>query len=217
MNEKWSDAAWRAAQPTYEAITHLPFVTELAAGTLPMEKFIFYLQQDAIYIANYCKVLASIASRVDSLELTSAFLDFARDGVFVEKAMHETYLTKAEVTGAVKPSPSCLLYMSLLSAQTTEPVEVQAASILPCFWVYLKVGMHIAATAAKENPFAAWIATYSDPAFEVSNQHAIDICDSLAEKASPEIRRRMTEIFVAATKMEWLFWESTYNLEQWKI
>lgn len=213
---KWSDEAWQAALPTYNAILELPFVKELAAGTLDMDKFVFYLRQDAMYIENYCKVLASIASRLSDKTQTEAFLHYALDGVFVEKAMHETYLARFG-EGDAKPTPSCLLYMSLQGAQATEPVEVQAASILPCFWVYLMVGKHIAATAAPGNPFAAWIATYSDPAFDKSNQQCIDICDALAAKASPEVRRRMTDIFVMATKMEWMFWESAYRLEKWAI
>lgn len=217
QNKKWSEEAWEAALPVYESILRLPFVTELAAGTLPMDKFLFYLRQDSVYIANYCRVLASIASRLKSMPQIESFLGFAADGVFVEKAMHQSYLEPAGLTTPVEPSPSCLLYMSLLGAQANEPVEVQAAAILPCFWVYLKVGKHIAATASQNNPFAGWIATYSDPAFDVSNRRAIEICDELAEAASPEIRRRMTEIYVMATKMEWLFWHSAYELEKWKI
>ncbi len=216
INEKWSDTAWHAAQPVYDDILRSPFVTKLADGTLDMERFVFYLRQDALYIENYCRVLASIASRVPHKDMTEAFLHFALDGVAVEKAMHQIFLSRFGHEDT-KPTPSCLLYMSLLSTQATEPVEVQAAAILPCFWVYLKVGKHIAATAAENNPFAEWIATYSDPAFEVSNQRAIDICDALAAEASPEIRRRMTDIFVAATKMEWLFWDSAYKLEKWMI
>ncbi len=214
--KKWSDEAWQAALPTYNAILELPFLKELAAGTLPMEKFIFYLRQDAIYIENYCKVLASIASRVADKAHTEAFLHYALDGVSVEKTMHETYLAPYGPADT-EPSPTCLLYMSMQGAQATAPVEVQAAAILPCFWVYLMAGRHIAATATADNPFAAWIATYSDPSFDVSNQQCIDICDALAEKASPEVRRRMTEVFVLATKMEWMFWNSAYKLEQWEI
>ena len=214
--EKWSETAWKAALPTYEAITTMPFVTELTEGTLDIAKFVFYLRQDAIYIHNYSKVLASIASRLGSMEHVDAFLHFALDGVIVEQAMHESFL-KPYGPADTKPSPTCMLYMSVQSSQATQPVEVQAASILPCFWVYLEVGKRIAAKASKDNPFAQWIATYSDPGFEKSNQLCIDICDELAAKASPEIRRRMTDVFVLATKLEWMFWDSAYNLEQWKI
>lgn len=216
MTKKWSETAWEAALPTYKAILELPFVKGLADGTLDMDKFIFYLRQDAMYINNYSRVLASIASRVHDKDLTETFLHYALDGVFVEKAMHETYLSKYGA-GPTEPSPSCLLYMSYLGARVNDSVEVQAAAILPCFWVYLMAGKHIAATSTPDNPFAAWIATYSDPAFDESNTRCIAICDALAEKASPEIRKAMTDAFVMATKMEWMFWESAYNLEKWKI
>ena len=215
-DKKWSDEAWAAALPVYEAILGLPFVKELAAGTLAEEKFIFYLRQDAIYIENYCKVLASIASRLNDREQTEAFLHFALDGVFVEKSMHETFLRPYGLERA-EATPSCLLYMSLLSAQATEPVEVQAAAILPCFWVYLMVGKHIAAQASSDNRYAQWIATYSDAAFDESNSRCIAICDALAENASEDVRRRMTDIFVKATKMEWMFWNSAYKEETWEI
>jgi len=119
--KKWSDEAWQAALPTYNAILELPFLKELAAGTLPMEKFIFYLRQDAIYIENYCKVLASIASRVADKAHTEAFLHYALDGVFVEKTMHETYLAPYGPADT-EPSPTCLLYMSMQGAQATAPV-----------------------------------------------------------------------------------------------
>lgn len=214
---KWSDEAWEAARPVYEAITRLPFVVELAAGTLPMEKFIFYLSQDAIYLKTYCRMLASIASRADDREITETFLTFADDCVAVENAMHADYLSRYGNSATEGPSPSCLLYTSILASQVSAHVEVQAASILPCFWVYYKVGMAIAASATKPNPYQAWIDTYSYPGFDESTRRAIEMCDRLAAKASPELRRRMAEVFVLATKMEWMFWESAYNLEKWKI
>lgn len=216
MTEKWSDAAWREALPYYKAILELPFITELQAGILDQSKFINYLQQDALYIDNYARVLAHIASRVPKFEQLESFLSFAGDSVFVEKAMQSTYLSEA---GAAKEmSPSTKLYCSVLSAQATAPVEVEAAAILPCFWVYWAVGKHLTETAKREgNPFEAWIATYSDPAFDVSNARAIEICDELAEAAGPDVRRAMTDIFVLCVKLEWMFWNSAYNMEKWEI
>ncbi len=216
-SKKWSEEAWQAAEPVYEAITQLPFVCELAAGTLPRDKFLFYLRQDALYLANYSRVLASIASRLPESHMAAAFLKFAADGVEVEKCLHESFLAEAGITTAAEPTPSCLSYMTLLGAQAMEPVEVQAAAVLPCFKVYLEVGRHIATTAAPGNPYAKWIDTYADTAFEASTRLALDICDSLAANASADMRRRMTEIYVLATKMEWKFWHSAYILEKWEI
>ena len=59
----WSHTAWQTALPVYEAILQLPFVRELADGTLSRERFNRYIGQDSLYINQYCKILAHIASR----------------------------------------------------------------------------------------------------------------------------------------------------------
>lgn len=183
---------------------------------MPADKFEFYLRQDRLYIDNYCRVLASIASRLGDMTQCSAFLDFAKDGVAVEKAMHCQFL-KGKELDSDSMTPTCLLYTSVLNSCLSASVEVAAAAILPCFWIYLAVGRHIAYIAKEDNPYAAWIATYSDPAFEASNERAIAICDVLADAATDAVRREMTRLFVLCSKMEWLFWDSAYNMERWKI
>lgn len=212
---KWSEEVWERVQPLIDSIMQLPFVQQLADGTLSRDRFCFYLQQDSIYLYHYCKVLAHIASRLEDMEQIATFLDFARTTVVVEQGMHQVFL--AECGAASAPSPSCRLYTAIQQAQATAPVEVETSSVLPCFWVYQEVGKRIAAMAVAHNPYAQWIATYSDEAFEESTRKAIAICDALAEEASPKVREEMTRIFVECTKMEWLFWQSAYEMEQWAI
>ncbi len=213
---KWSQEAWQTALPLYNQILQLPFIKELIAGTLPREVFNRYLQQDALYIENYSRVLANIASRLPEIDQVASFLDFAKDGVAVEEEMHKSYLADTDMS-LVEKSPACLLYCSILSAQATAPVEVAAAAILPCFWVYHEVGKHIKANATDDNPYRKWIDTYDNPWFDKSNSRAIEICDRLAEKTSPDVRKAMTDIYVTCTRMEWMFWESAYSGEGWKI
>ncbi|MCM1109606.1 MAG: TenA family protein [Clostridium sp.] len=213
-NEKWSTEAWRAAEPIYRKILELPFLKEMAEGTLSPERFNFYIGQDNLYINVYSRVLAHIASRLDDNAMLEDFLRFAGDGVAMEKYLHSQYVAPADQPHRM--TPTCLLYTSLLQAQGSRSVAVEAAAILPCFWVYLAVGKHVASTARLEgNPYAPWIAAYSDEAFDRSNTRAIEICDELARNASEEVRRQMTEIFVEATRMEWMFWDSAYRMEQW--
>lgn len=212
---KWSYEAWKAASPVYQEILNLPFVRQLAEGTLSQNRFFFYIEQDSIYVENYCRVLAHIASRLSRPEHIADFLKFASIGIEVEKILHQTYLGTGH--SSVSPTPTTLLYNSYESAMGLGDVEIEAASILPCFWVYLKVGKHIFETSSRNNPYFRWIETYADKDFERSTLRAIEICDELAENASDDIRRKMTHAFVTATKMEWMFWDSAYNLEKWKI
>jgi len=205
---KWSEEAWEAASEAYHDILGLPFLKELVDGSLPMETFRFYISQDSLYINTYSRVLAHIASRLDDMSNVDTFLRFAADGVAVEKELHKSFSPDT----SCGMSMACKFYTSHLRAQSCEDVAVEAAAILPCFWVYLEVGKYILATAKLEdNPYEAWIRTYSDPAFEQSNSKAIEICDILASRAMPDIRRRMTDVFVDGTRLEWLFWHTAYN------
>lgn len=214
---RWSDSAWEAARPVYEKILEHPFVRALADGTLSAERFRFYLRQDALYLDGYARRLAHIAARLGRKEHTEAFLRFAADGIAVERALHEQFLG-GEHPASEEISPACLLYTSVQESQATAPVEVEAAAVLPCFVVYQRVGKAIhAQQQGTENPYRQWIETYADPAFAASTAEATAICDALADAAGDATRRRMTDIFVRCTRMEWLFWESAWQLETWKI
>lgn len=209
---KWSDEAWRAGERAYNAILRLPFITELADGSLSRERFLRYIAQDSLYIAQYCRVLADIAARAADADTRKAFLEFAADGVAVEEGLHAVYLPDEAARHDIEISPACLFYTSVLKATAYEPVEVAAAAILPCFWIYQKVGHWIVSHSSGDaNPYADWIACYSDPAFDRSNERAIALCDRMAEAATPDIRRRMTDAFRQSARMEWLFWHSAYT------
>lgn len=215
MQRRWSEEAWEAARHIYEAILRLPFVAELSAGTLSRERFLFYLEQDALYLDNYSRVLAEVASRLPLPAQREAFLRFATEGIATEREMQEGYLGTSHTLP--QPSPTCLLYCSYEAAQCIEPVEVAASALLPCFWLYQRVGEEVLRRSASGNPYHRWVATYGDPAFAEAARVAVDICDQLAAGATPAMRERMTRTFITAARMEYLFWESAYTMEEWKI
>lgn len=217
MKEKWSEQAWRAVEPVYRQILSHPFVTGLVAGTLERSKFLFYLSQDALYLGRYCKVLAHVGSRLDNRADIEAMMRFASDGIAVEAALHESFLGGEPLPAM---SPTCMLYTAVEEAQAFRPVEVEAAALLPCFWVYDRVGRSIleqCGDSVDSNPYARWIKTYGDPTFAEATRRYIDICDRLADGATDAIRAEMTEIFKTCTRLEWMFWDSAYHLEKWKI
>ena len=214
---KWSEKAWKNSEGVYNQILELPFIKELANGSLAQEKFWFYLRQDAIYLAEYAKVLAGIATRLEDPKHRESFLIFSSTTIGVEIDLHNSYLKDAPAVAYKGPSPSCLLYTGFLAQQLQfYPVETAAAAVLPCFWIYQKVGDHILEHQSKSNnPYQAWINTYGGEEFALATEKAIDICDYLANK-SP-LQTEMTEAFLYSAKMEWQFWDSAYKLEEWPV
>ncbi len=214
---KWSKEAWETCTPVYNQILKLPFLNELMEGTLPKEKFFFYLQQDAFYLAEYGKILAGIAAKLDCKEWREDFLSFSSDTVTVEQALHESYLKGA--SGEATPSPTCTLYTGHMHQQLASgSVENALAAVLPCFWVYKEVGDYILANQTKgANPYQEWINTYGGEEFALAVIKAVAICDEAAQNTTPAKRKEMTRAFELSFKMEWMFWHSAWQQEQWLV
>lgn len=207
---KWSEEAWNAALPAYEAIKQLPFIKELAEGTLEMRRFKFYINQDSQYLYTYGRMLAHIASRMPDNDGMSAFMRFASESVEVEENLHASYA----VEKVDKMTLACTFYTSYLKSKTQEPVAVEAAAVLPCFWVYKKIGEYILSIANMDhNPYADWIKAYGGDGFDADTRKAIELCDKLAENAPDDVRKEMTKAYVDCTKLEWLFWDNAYTEE----
>lgn len=215
--KKWSQQVCETVLPVLDKINAHPFIVELMNGTLDTQKFSFYIQQDTLYLGVYGKILSGIAERLDNPEYKKAFVFFAEDSMYVEKSMQEVYKEAFEMKEADKKSPSCTLYTSFLeSCFYTKPVEVSLSSVLPCFWIYLKVGEYLVANQKKgQNPYQDWIDTYSGDEFAKSVDNVLAIADDLASKCDEKVVNQMTEAFILASNMEYMFWDSAYKQEKW--
>ncbi len=213
------DSAWQRTAALRAAIHALPFNRELAAGTLDQARFRFYIGQDALYLEQYARILALAGARGPDGATLRLFADAALEGIAVEQALHEQYLSRFGADAARgEPSPDCLGYTSfLLATAYHEPWEVLLAALLPCFWIYWDVGQAIAREAAADNPYRAWIDTYADEAFGAVVQQVIAATDRAAEAASDAVRTKMMTAFVRSTQYEWLFWDGAYQLRKWPL
>lgn len=213
----------QTAMPLLEKIMMLPFNQELANGTLPMEKFIFYLQQDSLYLTYFSKALAITAIRLPGNELMRRFLTFSLGALTAEQTLHHSYIQQyAKETGApITPSPACSMYTDFLMHVTaTQPIEEAVASLIPCFWVYHEVGTHIIKTKrlSANHPYQSWIDLYSGTEFGVSASLAIETLNELmADITSKRLIEKTQKTFLHSTKLEWLFWDSAYRMEKWRI
>ncbi|MET0462146.1 MAG: thiaminase II [Chitinophagaceae bacterium] len=214
---KWSEQAWAAIGPIYQSIKEMAFINELKEGTLPVEKFRFYMQQDACYLEHFARALALIGARATQISDALSFIRFAENAIVVENALHESYFIDFNVTAAKLPEPACHHYIHFLkSTAALDAVEVGMAAVLPCFWIYKQIGDHIYNTQQKENnPYKKWIDTYAGEEFGEAVRLAIAICDKAAEATTENGRVLMTEAFIAASRLEFDFWDGAYKERRW--
>ena len=218
----FSKRAWEESSGLYQRILDLPFNRELADGTLSQERFQFYMVQDALYLKQYSRALAMASAKAPDAEAMQYFARSAEQALVVERALHGSFFEKFgidphEATDA-EPSPTCYGYTNFLLAVALQGgYEELVAAVLPCFWIYWKVGNHIAGTAGQDNPYQAWIDSYSDPTFGEAVEIAISINDRTAEAATPERQGAMLQAFKRSVQFEWMFWDSAYRLEDWPV
>lgn len=197
--------AWEKNAAVYQAIQTHSFNQDLKNGTLSRKRFEYYQAQDALYLKEFAKALAILASKVEERETVLSLLEFAKN------ALQEGQLAQGEM------NPSNLAYTSYLlaTAALKTPAEL-ASALLPCFWIYLELGKTFQPHIFPTHPYRKWIESYASPSYETSVNTMKRITDQLAEQASPLIHEKMLESFQTAFRWEWYFWEAAYTQEKWK-
>jgi thiaminase (transcriptional activator TenA) len=217
MSGSFTAEAWAAVATVREQIDDLPFVKELGAGTLARERFVYYLAQDAHYLAEYARALAAAAVKAPRAEELAFFASSAHTAVVVERELHAKHV--ADVT-AWRASPTCAAYTShLLAVAHTQGYPELVGAVLPCFWIYADVGARLLGAAGdlSEHPYGDWIATYSDEAFAASTETVRGIADRAAAESDPATVARMLDAFVTSSRYEWMFWDAAYRREAWAV
>jgi len=142
----FSEEAWERTLGLREAIHRLPFNTELAAGSLRPERFRFYIMQDALYLAQYSRVLSLAAAKAPDTTSSQIFGHSALGAIAVEQRLHEHYLREFGVepaaVAAAEPAPDCLAYTSFLLAMAhQQPWEVLVAADFFTIEVWTRRGL----------------------------------------------------------------------------
>ena len=212
----FTETCWKETQNIYDAIINHPFNIELGKGTLSKERFTFYVQQDSLYLRDFTRSLANLAVKAHSSEQEADLLQYARDGIAVEQALHGMFFKQFDIPHKDIREPACFAYTRFLLASTSiESYGIGLAAVLPCFWIYREVGLAIAKHATQPNPYMPWIETYSDESFGNAVNGMLAIIDATAERASDYERSEMLAAYKRSVLYEWMFWDGAYRLEKW--
>lgn len=213
-----SDAIW-------DALHGHPLLQELAAGTLPLEKFRFFLEQDNFFLEDYARCLAmGVAKSRNETELRYFTTDLT-NLLETELPSNLDLLAKIEEMGAadrggsLAMAPANLAYTSYLQAVALRggPLEVMAA-LLPCAWSYIEIAQRLRRETTSDHPvYAGWVAYFSLPAnVEMVASMRRDLDALVAGEGLNAARRgELAQIFATSSRLEHGFWEMAYTMEQW--
>lgn len=215
-----SATLWRAMEPIHRRILEHPFIRGLTDGTLPEAAFTRYLIQDGLYLRDYSRALALCAARSDTPERVRMYCGHAAEAIAAEQQMHGELFARLGVdpgaAAAAPPSPTCAGYTNFLLATCALGERHEAyAAVLPCYWIYHRVGLALAEAGSPDPRYHTWISTYADEAFAAAVQGAIAACDAVLEGAGADVRAAAERRALRAAHYEWMFWDAAWRDERW--
>jgi thiaminase (transcriptional activator TenA) len=207
--------------PVWEQLASHPFVAELAAGTLPPERFRFYLEQNLMYLPEYSRAIAIGAARSRDGEELRSFAAALENIVATEIPENEALLAQVVELGAedrggtLAMAPANLAYTSFLIAAAFRggPLEVMTA-IMPCAWSYGEIATELVDGAAEHPVYANWLAFFAGADYAALVERMKGELDALARRDGAAAAD-LTETFRNGARLELGFWEMAYTLEQW--
>jgi thiaminase (transcriptional activator TenA) len=199
-----SDEAWEEISSTYEKIWKHPFIQEMSLSSLSENRFIYYMQQDLLYLRDYaeCSMIIAQSIKIDYKEYfinqslsTMQYIEFAES----EYAQYKSNITSRATEG----------YMGHLMKSCKKSVDIAVAAMLPCEWIYKELGNYLLNNSVDSNIYAAWFIPLTDEEY-ISNVHKlIEIFDDLS--LSSENQDLMLNIFNKSAIWEQYFFDDAYN------
>src|SRR5207248_5123813 len=84
----YADELWARHAPIWEAVHRHPFVAGIGDGTLPVERFRYYIEQDYVFLLEYGRVLALAVAKGVELPSMARFAELLHATLNVEMALH---------------------------------------------------------------------------------------------------------------------------------
>jgi thiaminase/transcriptional activator TenA len=221
-SETWSARLWDEIETTFAAILAHPFVTGLTDGTLDPNVFAHYVSQDVHYLRDYARALAIVGAKAPTLVDTAMFARHAAEVYDVELALHGSLLPAlgldAAALEATRPGPTTQAYTSYLVATAYGGGFADGlAAVLPCYWIYARVGVALAERGSPDPRYQSWIDSYGGDDFAATVAAVLDLTDRVGLGLSDADEAVARAHFATTARYEWMFFDAAHRREQWPV
>lgn len=218
----WSQNLWSGIEPIFAATLEHPFVRGLTDGSLDPEVFGHYVAQDVYYLREYARALAVVGAKAPSLADTAVFTRHAADVFDVELALHTTLLPELGLDpdrlARIPVAPTTRAYTSYLIATVYSGTFADGlAAVLPCYWIYARVGEALLARGSTDARYQKWIDTYGGDDFADTVAEVVALTDRVGPTLTPADEAAAREHFTTTSRYEWMFFDAAYRREAWPV
>ncbi len=214
----FSEQLKNEAAPIWRAIFAHPFLREIKDGTLPVEKFRYYLTQDYQYLEGFGRTVVMAMAKAPNSQTLEELSH--RVMTPIERPLHHQLLQAADVSldyiNEVGRSPTNSAYVNhMLATASLYGLGPTAAALLPCPWTYHELKDEV---GASEHPlYSQWTSFYVAGLLENSVNAWRGFVDAAAEQAGPGELEAIRQAFLVSSRYEYMFWDMAYRMEGWPV
>ena len=212
------------ARPIRERIMAHPFVHGLGSGALPEDRFRYYMRQDYLFLIQYCRVLALAAARAEDVATAGRFADLLHLTLNVEMDLHRQFAERAGISPDAledtTPAPTTVAYTNHLRiVAETGDLAMIVGAILPCAHGYWEIATALRGLDGWDRHplYADWIRMYTSDEYEAVAAWVADLFDRLTREVAPDRVTALGEVYLQSQRYEYLFWEMSYQMEEWPL
>ena len=207
----WSDKARAFVDDLIEKIKGSKFIRGLLTGTLPLQYFNEYVNQDIIYCEEYEISLGILSERLKyyNKEYSEIFLRHSNSTKKYPKYFDDEYIIPFGLKKSSLRNDTCDKYIQFERENVVAGTLPDAlCACLACFWVYKEIGRYMYENKPEKNKeiYSKFIDDNSGHKIEKLEKY-LCIVNEIAEKY-PEMNEHMLDVYRKAVQFEYEFWES---------
>ncbi len=219
----FSERLINLAEPYIQAETLKPFLQEMLIGTLPLEKYQYYMKVDYPYLFNFSQILALGVYKTEDLESMQVLVHLL-DGNTKEMVHHESNVASFGIT------PEELLKQEMGPVKYSYTRHEMAigqkgllgellAALMPCLWGYAEIACRLInqKPIKPENPYKDWFDFYTSEDFIDLGRGAFNLINRLAKKYSESQLNQIENSYLKSCYFEVICWDAYYSMEDWSI
>ena len=203
-----------------QAILEHPFITGIGDGSLPVDRFKYYVIQDYVYLIDYSRALAIASARAIDLQDMAWFAGLLDETLNQEMALHRSYCQEFGINlqelESVEPASTTKSYTNfLLKTAYQGSFGELVASLLPCQWGYWEIGDHLLKRGLPTSAplYAQWIKMYTSEEFTELAHQIREMADRIGGGAGFAEQTAMRQAYISSVQLEHRFWDMAYGLE----
>ena len=205
----------------WEQLLDNRFVAAMADGTLPLESFRYYIEQNLIYLPNYARALGYGLAQSQNAADFERFAGSIKQIIDVEldtnRVLRDRVIAQgaADRGGAIEASPACLAYTSYLLATAASGTSLDIAAVtLPCAWSYREIAIRY--PNPKPHPiYSDWLAFFASDEYRTYLDALLAKIDDSVGELAPDDLARFERHFRAGIRFEQGFWEMGFQMQRW--